>query len=474
MNFNNILITVDLLAIFYFFVVNGTYITLNIMAFLTIKKYWFLNQITDYEKTFQSEFYKPLSIIVPAFNEEETIVENVRSIISLNYPEFDVIVVNDGSKDRTLEKLKESFNLTDSSRSIQRDLDTEPTKNLYDSLDYSNLVVVDKENGGKADALNAGINASHYPLVCNIDADSLIEGQALLRIVEPFTQDWRVVAAGGTIRIANESVIRGGFVEKVKLSSNYLVRMQVVEYLRAFLFGRVGWASINGLLIISGAFGVFRKKHIIEAGGYSKETVGEDMELVLRLNRMMKKAKRDYKVTFLPDPVCWTQVPEDATSLSKQRRRWQRGLGESLLMNKELFFNPRYGLLGLIAYPFFFFVEFLGPIFELLGYAVFLLTIFLTYILGFPGREIVLLFFITAILMGMLLSTLSVVFEEMTFSKYPRLKDKLILILFGVLENFGYRQRHTFWRVRGIYDLLRKRKEWGEMKRSSFTKESKS
>ncbi|WP_205842026.1 glycosyltransferase family 2 protein [Natranaerobius trueperi] len=428
-----------------------------------------MNEITDYKKTFQSEFYKPISIIVPAFNEEETIVENVKSLLALSYPEFEVVVVNDGSSDKTVDKLKKNFNLTPSSRSFERNLDTEDINNVYDSLDYPNLVVVDKDNGGKADALNAGINISQYPLICNIDADSIIEGQALLRIVEPFSQDWRVVAAGGTVRIANECTIRGGYIEQVRLSKKPLVRMQVVEYLRAFLFGRVGWASINSLLIISGAFGVFRKSHVTNAGGYSKDTVGEDMELVLKLNRLLKKSEREYRVVFLPDPVCWTQVPEDIDTLSNQRRRWQRGLGESLIMNKELFFNPRYGLLGLLAYPFFLFIEFLGPIFELLGYVVFAITLFITFFLGFPGREIILLFFITAVLMGILLSTTSIVFEEMTFRKYSSLKEKLILFLFGFLENFGYRQRHTFWRVKGIFDFLRKRKEWGQMKRTSFS-----
>ncbi|UMZ72669.1 glycosyltransferase family 2 protein [Natranaerofaba carboxydovora] len=468
MDFTNLLYTVDYIAIFYFFIVNSTYIFLNLAAFFTIRRHWYLNQITDFDKTFQSEFYKPLSIIVPAFNEQSTIVQNVKSIISLAYPEFEVVVVNDGSTDDTINELKNSFNLIKSSRSFEKILATESINNVYDSLDYANLVVVDKANGGKADALNAGINTSQYPLVCNIDADSIIEGQALLRIVEPFVQDWRVIAAGGTVRVANECTIRGGFIEKVRLSSNSIVRMQVVEYLRAFLFGRVGWASINSLLIISGAFGVFRKKHLIDAGGYSRDTVGEDMELVLRLNRFLKKSKREYRVVFLPDPVCWTQVPEDIGSLSRQRRRWQRGLGESLSKNRELFFNPKYGLLGIIAFPFFLFIEFLGPVFELLGYIVFAATIFIAYFLGFPGREIILLFFVTAILMGVLLSTLSVVFEEMTFRKYTRLRDKIILFLFGIYENFGYRQRHTFWRVRGIYDFLRKRKGWGEMKRMTF------
>lgn len=419
----------------------------------------------EFENMFQSEFYKPVSIIIPAYNEELTIVDNIISILSLQYPEYELVVVNDGSKDATIEELKDKFNLVVSSRSYRNEIGTQPIKEVYDSTDYPNLVVVDKENGGKADALNAGINIAQFPLVCNVDADSLIDDQALLKIVEPFARDWRVVAAGGTIRVANDCEIRGGQVKKVRLAKKPLVRMQVLEYLRAFLFGRVGWAALNSLLIISGAFGVFKRKHLINAGGYSTDTVGEDMELVLKLNRKLKKAKREYRVVFFADPVCWTQVPEDIGTLSNQRRRWQRGLGQSLMMNRELFFNKEYGRLGLLAYPFFFFVEFLGPVIETFGYLAIILTIFLQS--GIP--TVAVLFFITAILMGILLSIISLLFEEMTFHKYDKLSDKLSLVLYAFLENFGYKQLHTFWRLRGIIDLLLKKESWGAQKRKNFS-----
>ena len=333
--------------------------------------------------------------------------------------------------------------------------------------EFELVVVIDKMNGGKADALNAGINISQFPLICNIDADSLIDDRALLKIVEPFARDWRVVAAGGSVRIANDCKIKGGQIKEVKLSKKSLVKMQVVEYCRAFLFGRVGWAAIESLLIISGAFGVFRKKHVIDAGGYSTNTVGEDMELVLKLNRKLKKKARDYKVLFFADPVCWTQAPEDFETLGNQRSRWQRGLGQSLLLNKELFFNKEYGVLGLLAYPFYFFVEFLGPIIEVFGYLAMIITMIL-----FNGiSEVVILFFITAILMGILLSTLSLFFEVMTFHKYNKLGEILNLFLFSVLESFGYKQLHTWWRLRGIFELIRKNESWGKQNRKNFNSE---
>ena len=462
-----ILLRMDYLAIIYFLIINGTYILLNLTAFFSIRRSWFYQSVVDYDKIFQSEFYKPLSIIVPAYNEEETITENVKSILSLQYPEIEIVVVNDGSSDNTLEKLKERFELKPSSKVNTSDLKTNEIKEIYKSPDYPELFVVDKENGGKADALNAGINVAQFPLVCNIDADSLIDSRALLKVVEPFVNDWRVVAAGGSIRIGNDCETRGGEVQKVKLSRKPLVIFQVVEYLRAFLFGRVGWAAINSLLIISGAFGVFRRKYIVEAGGYSTDTVGEDMELVLKLNRFMKGSERNYKIVFLPDPVCWTQVPEDIKTLGKQRSRWQRGLGESLLKNKKMFFNPRFGLKGLVAFPFFVFVEFLSPVFEVIGYSVILLSL----ILGIGNWQLYGLFFVSAILLGILLSSLSILFEELTFRKYTNLKDILILFAFSILENLGYRQLHTLWRLRGIWELIRGKTEWGEQKRKKFTEQ---
>ncbi|MFW5982293.1 MAG: glycosyltransferase, partial [Halanaerobiaceae bacterium] len=441
--FHRILLYIDYFAIFYFFLINSTYLMLNVFAFYSIRKSWFNQGVSDFETSLKSEFYKPLSIIVPAYNEQETIVDNIKSILALDYPVFEIVVVNDGSSDETIARLKKYFNLIPSSRDSDSRLETKEVIARYDSIDYPNLLVVDKKNGGKADALNTGVNMAQFPLVCNIDADSLIDNRALLKITEPFVNDWRVVAAGGTIRVANDCEIRDGQVKKVGLSSKAIVRFQIVEYLRAFLFGRVGWASLNSLLIISGAFGVFKRKHLIQAGGYRHDTVGEDMELVLRMNRFMRKERRKYRVVFLPNPVCWTQVPEEWKTLGKQRRRWQRGLGQSLLMNKEMIFNPRFGLAGLLAYPFFFFVEFLGPIIEGFGY----IALALTFIMNIAGREIALLFILAAILMGILVSTFSLLFEELTFRKYKRSKDMIKLFFYGVLENFGYRQLHTIWRL---------------------------
>lgn len=462
--FNDILLTVDYIAIIYFVIINVTYIILNFVAFFSIRKNQLKKEVLDIEKSFSSEFYKPLSIIVPAYNEQETISENINSILKLNYPEFEIIVVNDGSTDNTIEQLKKDFDLKTFNREYTRKLETEEIKDIYKSLSHPNLLVIDKENGGKGDALNAGVNLSGYPLVCNIDADSLIDSQALLRIVAPFVNDWRVVAAGGTVRIANSCKVENGQVTEVNLSKKYLVRMQVIEYLRAFLFGRVGWAGLNSLLIISGAFGIFKKKHLIKAGGYNTNTVGEDMELVLRLNRKMNKTGRKYKIVFLPEPVCWTQVPETLKTLGSQRKRWHQGLGESLLYNFQMFFNYNYGPSGLVAFPFYFFIELLGPIIEIFGY----ISIILTFIYGIGGQGVILLFLFSSIMLGILLSLTSLLFEEMTFRKYEKTKDLFILSITAILENFGYKQINSIWRFIGLYRLIKRNEEWGFQERSSF------
>ncbi len=463
------IIIFNIFIILYFLALNGSYLLLIIRSYFMLKRYRDIQKITDYEMTFLSEFYKPLSIIIPAYNEELTITDTVRSCLSFRYPEYEVIVVNDGSRDDTLQTLISHYDLQPSARDFDQQIPCRNIRQIYISRQFPNLFVIDKENGGKADALNAGINVSHYPIFCNIDADSLIDSDSLLKIVTPFTTDHRVVAVGGVVRVANDCHIKGSQVLGVRLSRKHMVRLQIVEYLRAFLFGRIGWSAINSLMIISGAFGIFRRWPVVKAGGYRTDTVGEDMEMVLRLQRFMKNAGHEYRVVFLPDPVCWTQVPEDLRSLGRQRRRWQQGLAESLTKNMPLFFNPQYGATGMLGFPFFFFFELLGPLVELTGYIVFIYAV-ITGMLNYP---FIIMFLIAAILLGVLMSTSALLLEEISFRKYPRMRDVLILFCYAVLENFGYRQLHTIWRIKGLYDFARKKEGWGSVTRKNFGEEKK-
>lgn len=452
--------------ILYFLTINGSYLALVAIAFFGLRQVSMKDKIIDRDLSFRSDFYKPISMIIPAYNEQATIVETVRSSLSLRYPDFEVIVVNDGSIDQTMDVLGKAFSLQASTRDYQEDLAAKKVRGLYSSADYPHLVIVDKENGGKSDALNAGINVARYPLFCNIDSDSLVDASALSKVTDLFVKDWRVVAAGGTIRPANGSIVEGGKIKEIRLAKNFWARFQIIEYFRAFLFGRAGWSSIGGLLILSGAFSVFRRKAVVEAGGYRTDTIGEDMELVLRLQRKMEEIKRAYRVVFLPDPVCWTQVPEDYRSLKTQRRRWQRGLSESLFYNFEMFLNPRFGAVGMISFPFYLIFEFMGPIIEISGY------LFLIYAVasGLLYPSFALLFFGVAVLLGILLSTAALLMEEIYYRNYPKLRDIVVLFFYAVLENFFYRQLHTWWRFLGLLDFIFKRGDWGILKRQSFGK----
>jgi cellulose synthase/poly-beta-1,6-N-acetylglucosamine synthase-like glycosyltransferase len=325
--------------------------------------------------------------------------------------------------------------------------------------------VVDKENGGKADALNAAVNASRYPYVCAIDADAILEEDALLRVARPVIEEPDVVVAtGGIVRIANGCTIDGGRVLDVRLPESRLATLQVLEYFRAFLIGRVGWSRLNALLIISGAFGLFRRSLVETVGGYARETVGEDIELVVRLHRHLRERDERYRIEFVPDPVCWTEAPETMRQLSRQRRRWHRGLGETLWRHRGVAGNGRYGALGTAAVPYFLVFEFLGPLIEVVG----LPLIVVWWIFGQLSAVFLVGFFVVAVLLGILLSLAALVLEEHSFRRHRDGREVARLIGFSVVENIGYRQLIAFWRFLAFFDLARGRDDWGDMRRRGF------
>jgi cellulose synthase/poly-beta-1,6-N-acetylglucosamine synthase-like glycosyltransferase len=453
----------------YFFVIDFIYLALLLIALRAILHYLRKNRFVNYERILQSEFATPISILAPAYNEEKTITESVQSLMMLNYAKYEVVVVNDGSKDSTLQRLIDSFKLKKITPVFDTLIQTEPVYGVYRSPlpAYKRLLVVDKKNGGKADALNAGINAAKYPLVCCIDADSLLEQDALLKVVKPFLEyPERMVAAGGIVRIVNGCKVDRGHVIEIGLSRKWIPTFQVVEYLRAFLSGRMGWTAINGLLVISGAFGLFKRKALIEVGGYNRNTVGEDMELIVRLHKFMRKKKRKYRIDFVPDPVCWTEAPETLKILARQRNRWHRGLIDTLRMHKEMFFNPRYGVAGMLSFPYFVLFELIGPIVEATG----VIFVAISFLFGAVNLEFFLIFLALAIVYGIFLSVGAVLLEEYSFHRYPKPSDLLRLILFGVMENFGYRQMTAWWRIKATFDYFRGVRSWGAMTRVGFEK----
>lgn len=407
----------------------------------------------------------PISILVPAYNEEPTIVESIKSLLNLNYSTFEVVVINDGSKDETLRAVIDAFGLKKITYPIRSRISTEEVYGVYYNPDLPLLRLIDKKNGGKADALNVGINISRYPYFASIDADSLLDSDALVRIAMSFMEYKYTVAVGGIVRVANGSKIENGKVVGIEMPKKSIARFQVTEYFRAFLVGRVGWSIFNSLLIISGAFGAFQKDAVLQVGGYTTGTIGEDMELVVRLHKYMRKKKYKYRISFLPDPICWTQVPENVKTLYKQRRRWHIGLIDSLSRNREMLLNPRYGVLGMLAMPYYFFFEVLGPVVEGLG----LIVIPLSYFFGLLSVEFLILFFIAMTIFGVILSVGALAIEEYTFNKYVHLRDVFILSIYSIVENFCYRQMTVVFRLSGVFRYKKYKNSWGKMKRQQFT-----
>ena len=448
----------------YFVGINLGYLMQNVIAAFGIRRYLQTSKQFEAENVF-STLDIPISIVVPAYNESLSIITSVKALLQLEYPQYELVVVNDGSSDDTLQKLIDAFDMREFPEAYRARVPSAPVRGIYRSTKIRNLRVVDKENGGsKADASNAGINVCRYPLVCVVDADSVLQPDALRRVVRPFLEDPTTVAVGGTVRIANGCTVRQGFMEKVGRPRNFLALVQVVEYLRAFLFGRMGWSPIDGLLIISGAFGLFHKETLVEVGGYDPDAVGEDMELVLRLHRRMKEKKRPYKITFVPDPVCWTDAPENLRDLKSQRVRWQHGLGQALMLNKSLIGNREGGAVSWVSIPFYMIFELFGPIIELAGYFFIALCAWMGW-LSWPEAGI---FFGLAVGLGILLSTSAIMLEELSFHMYPRFSQVIVLYAVAVLENFGFRQLTAFWRFQGLMRwLLGTKHEWETLTRST-------
>lgn len=452
---------------FYALAVMFSYVIIALLSAWEMRRYLHKNTPTDYRNLLVSEFAPSVSIIAPAYNEEPTIVDNVRSLLSLHYNNYEVVVVNDGSKDDTLRQLILAFELVKVDFAINTRIKTESIRGIYRSENKAleRLVVIDKENGGKADALNAGINVAKNELILCIDADCIIEPDAVLKLVKPFMDEpVRVIGAGGVVRIANSCEVQHGRLVKVHMPDNLLSRFQVLEYLRGFLMGRLAWSRINGLLIVSGALGLFDKDIVIKCGGYSTKTVGEDMELIIRMRKYMHKHKLPYKLVYTPEPLCWTEAPANLNVLGRQRNRWSRGTLESLLMHRDILFNPKYGTLGMLSFPYWLLVEWLGPILEFIG-----LIILVTLVaLGVVHWTYSLILFAMVYAFVLVISTLTIIYEELSYRQYTSGRDLIKLWILSFLEPFIYHPLILYWEIKGNFDFLTGKKAWGKMSRNGF------
>ncbi|HCL04824.1 MAG TPA: glycosyl transferase [Chitinophagaceae bacterium] len=445
-----------------------SYIAIAIFSIGETRKYVHKNSFTDYRILASSVHAPSVTILAPAYNEGMTIVENIRSLLSIYYVNLELIVINDGSKDDCLQKMITAYDLEKIDYFVDYKIKTKEVRGVYKSRNpiYHKLLVVDKVNGGKADALNVGINISSNKYLVCIDVDCILEQDALLKMVKPFLEqtEEKVIASGGVVRIANSCIIEDGKLVKVKLATDYLPRMQILEYIRAFILGRMAWSRLNGLMLISGAFGAFDKEIAIKCGGYDHSTVGEDMELVVRMRRYMEERGEKYRVTYIPDPLCWTEAPNSFNILGRQRNRWTRGTIETLKFHKKMFFNPKYGLLGMLSYPYWFFFEMCAPVIEFFGFVCFF--IFAAFGLLDWGFFFSYLLFIISF--GYLYSAFAILMEVITYNQYKRRTDIFILMLTALTEPFYFHPFVVWSAIKGYIDYIRKKKSWGEMTRQGF------
>jgi cellulose synthase/poly-beta-1,6-N-acetylglucosamine synthase-like glycosyltransferase len=460
-----LLLWIDRLILYYYAVLCLVYLVLFAAALLDSLRHQRWVHTLPLERLASSPLAPTVAVLVPAHNEEAGIVQSVQSLLALAYPEFEVIVINDGSTDETLSRLREAFGLVRLDFSYEAQIPTAPVREVYTSPEHPRLMVVDKEQGGKSDALNAGLNLCHSSYFCTVDADAILEPDALLRVMLPVYNDRAVVASGGVVRVANGSAFSGGRLREVRLPRRPLEILQVVEYLRAFLWGRQGWSALGSLLIISGAFGVFRREVAVEIGGFRTGTVGEDMDFVVRLHRHLRRRQRPYGIRFVPDPICWTEAPATLRALSRQRRRWQRGLGESLWHSRGLLLARGGGRIGWFAFPYQVVYEFFGPLVETAGLA----AVLISAVLGLLDFDYYLRLLLFAYLFGTLTSIAAVYLEDISYHRYRSWREVALLLAFSLLDYFPYRLVINLFRVRGMFDFFLGRKGWGALKRRGFS-----
>lgn len=443
-----------------------SYLALFLLAFRKVKREDKLDRRESTEDFLRNQNTYPVSILVPAYNEEVGVVSTVRSLLALEYPEKEIIVIDDGSKDETAQRMIEAFQMVSISYAVRTHIQTAEIEAIYQSSIFPYIRLIKKENGGKADALNAGVNLASYPYFCAIDGDSILENDGLLKTMKPIIEsDGQIIVTGGSVRIANGSTISRSKVETIGLPSSPIVMMQIIEYFRAFLIGRLALSHLNILLIVSGAFGVFNKERVIQAGGYNRNTVGEDMELVVRLHRLLKEEKSKQRIEYIPDPVCWTEAPETLGVLRSQRIRWQRGLFETLWSHRKMMLNPKYGAIGMFSMPYFLLIELLGAVFEFFGYFI----IFGGFFFSLVDPNVAGVLFLVTIFYGSLISALAVLLEELTLHKYPKVSHLMRLYFWALTETFWYRPLMILWRVQGLFAVFQKKANWGDMKRKGIS-----
>lgn len=463
MNLFSIIYIINIFFFFYMFLYATVFFLTTLFSAFKLDDYFKGKSYMSYTVINNKANYIPISILVPAYNEEVTIVDSINSLLNLNYPSYEIIMINDGSKDQTVAKVISHFNLKKVSKPYRKLIPTNEALDIYEGNGKIKIILVDKVNGGKSDALNMGINVCSFPTFLCIDADSMLQSDALQKIVEPFLEDDQMVAVGGDVKISNNLVIDNGEILSIEKPEKLIVIFQMIEYLRVFLNSRISLNGINGNLIISGAFGLYNKQAVVNVGGYTNGLMGEDMEIIMKIHSFYLKNKISYKTSYVPDAICWTQVPEEVKVLKRQRRRWHVGLAQSLKRHRYMFLNPKYGLIGMVSFPYFLFFEYLTPFLEVIG----LVTITLSFLLGIIDLNFFLFYLLVYMGFNIIVSMISIIIERYMFSSTVTNKITFQLILFSILESFGYRQIISLFRMGNIF---KKSHNWGEMTRKEKRK----
>lgn len=458
----NILLSFNYFVGFYYFLLNSFYTIFLVFSFLAILNYLKTLKYLSFQELKIYPQLPPITIIIPVYNEQIVVFRTIRSALAIDYPYTEIIVINDGSTDNTLKLMIEEFKLKKLPFFIYREqIKTYKVLGYYFSEIYPNLIVIDKEKGGKFDAVNCGINIAQSPYVCTVDADSFLEKESLLRLARKILDKKDpVLALGGVVRVLNGVRLENYNVKDIELPKKNLPIFQVVEYIRGFLFGRLGLEKIKGTLNLSGTFTLLNKEALLKIGGFKGDTVTEDLEVILRLHKYYRDKKLPYYIGFIPDPVCWTEVPEKISELSKQRRRWNLGLLQSLWNYRSMFFNPKYGRIGFMVMPFYL-LEAMGGMLEIIGY----FAVLFSYLLGILSFEFLVLFLFLAVGYGIFLSVGGVFLEEMSFRRYPHWIHVFKLLLYGVAENLGYRQLISLFRFQSTIQFFLGKKKWELVKK---------
>ena len=411
------------------------------------------------------EYYVPVTIVVPAYNEAVTIASTIHSLLSLDYKLYEIIIVDDGSTDSTAQILIDTFRMRQIARPIHRMISCQPEQAVFETQEHKvPITLICKKNGGKADALNMGINASKYPYFVCMDADSVLQYDSLEKIVRPVIEDGNVVAVGGAVRPCNGAEIQNGRVISYRMPRQILPCMQVLEYDRSFLAARILFDRFNGSIIISGAFGLFKKSVVIDAGGYDSTTMGEDMELVVKLHVFCREHGIPYRIRYATDAICWTQAPERLSDLRKQRRRWHIGLFDSLTRHRQILANPKYGLVGFISYLYFLIYELLSPYIELFGVA----TVLLAFAIDLINVPFMILFFFIYVAYSAILSLTAFFARIHTVDLKLSASDILKAVALCALEISVLRFILAWTRTTALVGYRKKRHSWGQIQRKKI------